>query len=161
MWRFVLRGAKLKIFIDADGCPVTRIVVEIAKKENIECIVVCDTSHSFDFENARTLTVDKGSDSADFKIANMISQNDIVVTQDYGLARMCLSHKACPINQNGMRYTDKNIDSLLMSRYVSKKIRESSKRIKGPKKRNSENDEIFIREFIKLINEIKTNEKGD
>lgn len=151
----------MKIFIDADGCPVTKIVAEIAQKENIECIIVCDTSHEFNFENVKTVIVDKGRDSADLRIANMVSQKDIVVTQDYGLASMCLSHKAFPISQNGMRYTDKNIDSLLMSRYVSKKARESSKRIKGPGKRNSENDETFLREFIKLINEIKSKEKGD
>ena len=35
----------MKIFIDADGCPVIRIAVRTAKEYNIPCIILCDTSH--------------------------------------------------------------------------------------------------------------------
>lgn len=36
----------MKIFIDADGCPVTDIAVKIAIKYGVECTIICDTAHS-------------------------------------------------------------------------------------------------------------------
>lgn len=141
----------MKIFIDADGCPVVDITLEIAEKFGIEVNIICDTAHEFRHKNARVITVDKGADSADFKLVNMLEKGDIAVTQDYGLAAMCLSKKAYAINQNGLVYTDENIDGLLMQRYVTKKLKNSGGRIKGPKKRTEDMDEQFWRSMEELI----------
>ena len=83
----------MKILIDADGCPVTKIAIKIAQKFNIKVIIFCDTSHQFNFDDVKVITVDKGSDSADFALVNAASEKDIVITQDYGLAAMALSKK--------------------------------------------------------------------
>ena len=115
----------MKILIDADGCPVVDLTVRLAEKYGIECTILCDTSHEFNREGAKTVVVEKGADSVDFRIVNLVGEGDIVVTQDYGLAAMCLARKAIPVSQNGMVYTDKNIDQLLFTRYVSKKIRKA------------------------------------
>lgn len=68
----------MRVFIDADGCPVTESAINFAKQHNIECYVVCDTSHEFSFNYANIITVSKGKDSADYKIVNLISPGDIV-----------------------------------------------------------------------------------
>ena len=133
----------MKILIDADGCPVVDITVKIAKENNIKCIIFCDTSHTFNYDEIETIVVSKGADSTDFEIVNMVQDGDIVITQDYGLATMCLAKKGIPINQDGMVYNDSNIDSLLFSRYISKKVRMSGGRVKGPKKRTEEQDKHF------------------
>ena len=145
----------MRILIDADGCPVVRASVETAKKFGVECIVLCDTSHEFNFDSAQTMVVEKGADSVDFKLVNLVKKDDIVVTQDYGLAAMCLARGAVPVNQNGMVYTDTNIDGLLYSRYVSKKIRNSGGRLKGPSKRTAKQDEEFRQRLVELINKMK------
>lgn len=144
----------MQIFIDADGCPVVDITIKIAVENNIECTIICDTSHEFNKPGAKTLVVEKGADSADFKIVNCVKAGDIVVTQDYGLAAMCLSRKAVPVSQNGMIYTDKNIDQLLFTRYISKKVRNAGGRLKGPSKRTAEQDEAFKSSLYKLINRV-------
>ena len=144
----------MRILIDADGCPVVDETIEIAKKHGVECIIICDTSHFFQRDGVKTITASKGADSVDFKLANAICPNDIAVTQDYGLAAMCLSKKAAAINQNGLVYTDDNIDSLLFSRYLGKKIRSSGGRTKGPPKRAKEQDEKFKKELEKLVTEL-------
>lgn len=141
----------MKILIDADGCPVVDLTVRLAEKYGIECTILCDTSHEFNREGARTVVVEKGADSVDFRIVNLVGEDDIVVTQDYGLAAMCLARKAIPVSQNGMVYTDKNIDQLLFTRYVSKKIRKAGGRMKGPSKRTSEQDKAFAAALEKLI----------
>jgi len=73
----------------------------------------------------------------------MIQKGDVVVTQDYGLAAMCLARGAVPISQDGMVYTDDNIDALLMQRHTAKKIRKAGGRLKGPAKRTQEQDKAF------------------
>lgn len=143
----------MKIFIDADGCPVVDITVRIAKEKSIECFIICDTAHEFSKDGAKTVVVEKGADSVDFILVNLVSQGDIVVTQDYGLAAMCLARKAVPLSQNGLVFTDKNIEELLFSRYVSKKIRNAGGRLKGPSKRTSEQDKNFEETLRFLINQ--------
>ncbi len=141
----------MRILIDADGCPVVDLTVRLAKKYGIECTILCDTSHEFNRDGAKTVVVEKGADSVDFKIVNLVGEGDIVVTQDYGLAAMCLARKAIPVSQNGLVYTDKNIDQLLFTRYVSKKIRNAGGRMKGPSKRTPEQDKAFKAVLERLI----------
>lgn len=141
----------MRILIDADGCPVVDLTVRLAKKYSIECTILCDTSHEFNRDGAKTVVVEKGADSVDFKIVNLVGEGDIVVTQDYGLAAMCLARKAIPVSQNGLVYTDKNIDQLLFTRYVSKKIRNAGGRMKGPSKRTPEQDKAFETVLERLI----------
>ena len=125
----------MKILIDADGCPVVDITVKTAKEYGIECIILCDTAHIFERPGAKTITVSKGADSVDFALVNMVQKGDVVITQDYGLAAMCLARLAVPISQNGMVYSDSNIDALLSERYMSKKIRMAGGRLRGNSKR--------------------------
>jgi len=141
----------MKILIDADGCPVVDISVRLAKKNNLECLILCDTSHVFEREGAATLTFSKGADSVDFALVNRISSGDIVVTQDYGLAAMCLSKNAAVLNQDGMEYTSDNIDALLLARHTAKKIRSSGGRLKGPSKRAAAQNAKFEAALMRLL----------
>ena len=141
----------MTVFVDADGCPVVDITVRLSKQAGVECIIICDTSHVFEKSGARTITVSKGNDSVDFVLVNMIQKSDIVITQDYGLAAMCLARDAIPVSQDGMMYTDENIDSLLFQRYLAKKIRMTGGRLKGPSKRKTEQDRAFEKKFREML----------
>ncbi len=141
----------MKILIDADGCPVVDITIDIAKTFQIQVVIFCDTAHSIEKEGALTKIIAKGADAVDFVLVNEVKAGDIIITQDYGLAAMVLSKKGYPINQNGLIYTEDNIDQLLFTRHVAKKVRSHGGRIKGPKKREKENDEAFKKSLIQLI----------
>jgi len=141
----------MKILIDADGCPVVDIAVGAARKSGIECTIICDTAHSIQRDGAKTIIVDKGADSADFRLVNLVSRGDIVITQDYGLAAMCLSKCAIVINQDGKQYSEENISGLLEFRAVSAKIRRSGGRTKGMSKRTSQQDKDFEKSLIDII----------
>ncbi len=143
----------MKTVIDADGCPVVNETVELCKKFNVHCTIVCDTAHRIEKETAETVIVDQGADSADFYIVNMLNKGDAVITQDYALASMVLARGARALNQNGMEYTEYNIDSLLAQRYVSKKVRDAGGRLKGPSKRTKGQTEDFIKTFRKILEE--------
>lgn len=137
----------MKVIIDADACPVVDIAVNIAKENNIKCLIVCDNTHFIQKDNAETIVVDKGADSADCKIANLTDKGDVIITQDYGLAALVLGKGAKALNQNGLIYSDANIENLLFTRFIGKKERMAGNRTKGPKKRTKQNDEDFIRAF--------------
>lgn len=149
----------MKIIIDADACPVVDIALSLAREHSIKCTLICDTAHIMQRDGCDTVTVDKGADSVDFRLVNMLSAGDIAITQDYGLAAMCLSKKAYAINQNGLIYSDKNIEQLLFTRYVGKKVRAAGGRTKGPPKRTREQDEAFRKSLTKLIEDNKSHQQ--
>lgn len=134
----------MKILVDADGCPVVKETIVIAKEHGTEVTLFCDTSHIMSSDYAEVITVSKGADSVDFFLVNRVSDGDIVVTQDYGLAAMVLSKGGRPITQNGMIIDDKNLFMLLTTRYESKKARMAGAHLKGPKKRTADNDKAFL-----------------
>ena len=84
----------MKVLIDADGCPVVDIAIRLCRQHGVSCVLLCDTAHEFYRDGAQTLVFDKGADSVDFAIVGRVCPGDIVVTQDYGLASMCLARSA-------------------------------------------------------------------
>lgn len=133
----------MKIFIDADGCPVVDIVLRLAAQAGLKAVIVCDTAHEFHRDGVETITVSQGADSVDFALVNRLKEGDIAVTQDYGLAAMCLAKGARPIRQDGLIYDKDNMDQLLAERHASQKIRRGGGRVKGPKKRTAAQDREF------------------
>ena len=145
---------KNSVTIDADGCPVTKLACRIAREYGIRCVVVCDSAHYFDpdsLHGALVKTVSQGADSADLYIVNSIKYGDIVITQDYGLAALCLSRNAAAVDQNGRIYSDLNIPGLLESRAANKELLRSGKHPKGAKKRKRESDTEFEKTLRRII----------
>lgn len=145
----------MRILVDADACPVVKIVEQTARKYGVEVILFCDTNHVLYSEYARVHTIGAGADAVDFALTAACRQGDIVVTQDYGVAAMILSRGACGLHQSGKRYTNENIDQLLMERHLAKKARMSKVKhhMKGPKKRTEEDDRRFAQALESLIME--------
>lgn len=150
----------MNILIDADACPVKEIAVDVAKKENIPVIMICDTSHILKSDYAQVITVDKSADSVDIRLANLLIKGDVAITQDYGVAAMVLSKGGYAINQNGLIYDDSNIDRLLFERHIGKKLRKSGHRTATVPKRSSKDDEKFRLSFENLIKKVKLSEKS-
>lgn len=141
----------MKIYIDADGCPVVKNTLKVAKQFDISCVIICDTAHRIEIDGAETIVVSQGADSADFRLVNLISKGDVVITQDYGLAAMCLGKNAIVLHQDGKQYTEENISGLLEFRAIGKKLRRSGGRTKGMPKRTVQQDLEFERALAKLL----------
>lgn len=133
----------MTILIDADGYPVVDITINLAKEFGAECMIVCDTAHVFNKDGARTVTVSKGSDSVDFAMINMTRPGDVVITQDCGLAAMCMAKGAAAVNQDGLVYDEGNIDALLFRRHTAQQLLAASGRLKEEPKRTPAQDEAF------------------
>lgn len=141
----------MKVLVDADACPVVDITVGLCKQYGVFCVLLCDTAHTMRREGAQTLVFDKGADSVDYALVNRIEPGDIVITQDYGLASMCLARNARVLHQDGWEYTQWNIDALLLQRHEARKLRAAGGRTKGPAKRQNQQDQAFSLALEKLL----------
>lgn len=151
----------MRIYVDADACPVVRQTEEIAKKYDIPTTLICDTNHILSSDYSDVVIADAGADSVDIVLVNKCHKGDIVVSQDYGVAAMAIGKGAFPIHQSGKWYTNENIDEMLMQRHIAKVVRRSHKKthLKGPKKRTDEDNERYMISLEKLILKIKNTEE--
>jgi hypothetical protein len=124
----------MRVLVDGDASPVKDEVICLCKEFGVECIIYMDYSHEYESSYAKVIFCDKGKDSVDLKISNECEKNDIIVTQDYGLATLILAKGGLVIHNNGFLIDNKNIDILLDSRYLSNKLRGKVK-LKNPRKR--------------------------
>lgn len=147
----------MQILIDADACPVIKITEKTAREYQIPVILLCDTNHILQSDYSMVKTIGAGADAVDFALINLCKKGDIVVTQDYGVAAMALGKGAYAIHQSGRRYTDENMDRLLMERHLSKKARRASAKnhLKGPAKRRPEDDLAYEQSLKQLIEELE------
>lgn len=143
----------MKILVDADACPVVRIVEQTAERYKIPVVLLCDTNHVLQSSYSEIKVIGAGADAVDFALVNRCSKGDIVVTQDYGVAAMILGKGAYGIHQSGKWYTNENIDQMLMERHLAKKARmgKGKHHLKGPAKRVEDDDERFRESLCKLI----------
>ena len=141
----------MKVLIDADACPVVEIAVRVCREFQRQCLLFCDTAHELHKEGAETLVFDKGADSVDFALVNRVETGDLVITQDYGLASMCLAKGAIVLHQDGWEYTSWNIDGLLFQRHASREYRAAGGRTKGPSKRKQTQNDAFAAAFRRLL----------
>lgn len=148
----------MKIIVDGDGCPAISIIEKTAQKYEVELIVYCDIHHYIMLDYGDVKVVDSGFQSVDMYVANNTKKGDIVVTQDYGVAAMCLGKKAKVINPKGYIYTEQNIDRMLEERHISQKIRRAGGKTSNPKKRTSDDDNRFEKNLIYLLENCKKEE---
>lgn len=132
------------MYIDADSCPVLRQAVRLAQMYGVPATLVCDAAHCIALEGIQTIAVPSGRDAADFVLLARLQCGDLVITQDYGLAALCLSRQTEVLHPDGEWLTAENIDGRLFARYAAQKARRAGRRTRGPKRRTRAQDAQFI-----------------
>lgn len=141
----------MKIIIDGDACPSISFIEQKAKEYNVDVLIFCDIDHFIQSDYSTVKIVDSGFQSVDMYVTNAAKDNDIVITQDYGVAAMCLKKCAGIINPSGYIYTEDNIDELLAKRHTFQRIRRGGGRTPNPKKRTKEDQTRLIKSLEQLI----------
>lgn len=141
----------MKILVDADACPVKDIIERAAKKYDLELIFISNVNHLIESALGEVVIVDGCSQAADMAIINRTKPGDIVITQDYGLASIALAKGGLALHPLGKQYTEKNIDGLLMQRFINNKVRKAGGRVHGPAKRNATDDNVFEANLLAII----------
>lgn len=154
----------MRIFVDADACPVTKEILQLARKHALPVVIVGNSTQNLKRQLRKTdptvetegfwvdtIEVSMGMDSADFAIIEELAGGDIVITQDIGLAAMVLGRDAYALGVRGREYLPSTIDMDMEMRHIEKKIRRQGGRTKGPSAFTDEDREHFIYSCERVI----------
>jgi uncharacterized protein YaiI (UPF0178 family) len=151
----VVTLVELRIIVDADACPKNclQIIQELSKVYGYEVITVASFNHQI--QGAHHYIVGNEPQAADIMVSNLTRPDDIVVTQDWGLAAIILAKKAKALSPTGRIFDTSTIDLLLEERNILAKHRRGGGRTKGPSKRTVKDDQNFEKNLRKLLTETK------
>jgi hypothetical protein len=147
-----------KIVVDADACPVKNEIVQAAAMFHVQVMMVASFDHRLTpHEGVEVVQVDRSDQSVDLFIANQIKADDILVTQDFGLAAIGLAKKAVVLSNRGQIYTEQTIDFLLDRRHEQAKMRRGGQRAKGPRAFLKKDRQIFLQSLTKVLSRLQEN----
>lgn len=141
----------MRLLIDGDACPDKEEIKHLAMCYQTEMIVYIDYAHVLSDDYFQVVECEVGNDSVDMRIVRDAKAGDLVITQDYGLAGLLLCKNVNVLHISGKIIDSKNIDELLMSRYVSAQQRKKTKHIKGPSKRSSDMRIYFLQQLENIL----------
>ena len=123
----------MKIYVDADACPVKEEVYRVARRYEVPVFVVANSGL---FVPARAgierVVVRGGLDVADDWIAERIEADDLCITADIPLADRCLRRGATVLNQRGSAFTEDDIGEALATRELLDSLRQTGQIMGGP-----------------------------
>lgn len=145
----------LTIWVDGDACPVKEIIMAVGMRYHMRVVIISSIAHFTLNQDARAQWqfVDSSYQGVDIKLLNQVQPQDIVITQDYGLAALLIEKGCQVLHHNGFLYTKENIDELLMKRHFNAKMRKAGGRIKGPKPIKEADRKQFERLLTKVVEE--------
>jgi len=121
----------MKLYIDADACPVKDEAVKVGVRHNLPIIFVSNSWMRLDDHPlVERVVVSEGPDEADNWIVEQCGGDDIVVTTDIPLAARALEKGAEALRPTGKAFTQDNIGMALAMRELNQELRESGE-IKG------------------------------
>ncbi len=123
----------IRIFIDADACPVKDEVYKVARRYRLQVYVVSNSFMMIPKDPLiERVIVDAGPDVADDWIAEQSRAGDLVITADIPLAARCLDNKALVLKSNGQPFTPDSIGSALAGRAIGEHLRSMGEITRGP-----------------------------
>lgn len=125
----------MKIWVDADACPVVikEILFKAAERTKSQLILVANRSVRVPKSFYITfLRVSAGLDVADNKIVDNLSSGDLVITSDIPLAAKVVELGGFALNPRGEIYTAENISERLSTRDFMDNLRSSGIETGGP-----------------------------
>jgi uncharacterized protein YaiI (UPF0178 family) len=123
----------IKIYVDADACPVKEEVYKVAGRYGLQSFVIANSYMQIPASPLITrIIVDTGPDVADDWIAEHVLAGDIVVTSDIPLAARVLAREAHALAPYGREFTQDSIGSDLAQRSLMEHIRSTGETTGGP-----------------------------
>jgi uncharacterized protein YaiI (UPF0178 family) len=123
----------MRIFVDADGCPVKSEVLRVAKRCDLSVRLVANGGVDAPTDpRVERIVVGAGADVADDWIVEHVEPGDVVVTTDVPLAARCVKKGAAVLHPTGREFTEDDIGSALAMRDLLTRLRSEGERTRGP-----------------------------
>jgi uncharacterized protein YaiI (UPF0178 family) len=146
----------LKIFIDADGCPVKEEVYRVARRYGLEVALVANSSMRAPSDaTIEMVVVDVKFDAADDWIVEHVGENDVVITADIPLASRCLKKQAMVLRPTGRDFTEENIGEALATRELMSHLRDLGTLTGGPAPFENRDRSRFLHRLDEIVQSIR------
>lgn len=146
----------MKIFIDADGCPVKDEVYKVAERYKLKVILVANKYMKYPINPLIELQVVTGNfDAADDWIIENSKPHDIVITNDILLADRCIKQKVRALGSKGDEFTKDNIGSMVAMRELNQNLRHMGENRGGPTPMDKSARSKFLGKLDQIIQSIK------
>lgn len=149
----------LRIFVDADACPVKEEIYRVARRYDLPVTLVAAVPLRAPV-GVTVLVVAAGFDAADNRIAGEATRDDIVITTDIPLAARCLERGAAVIAPNGSLFTEANIGDALASRELLAGLRAAGEIPGGPPPFERRDRSRFLQRLDEVIQTIRRRNAG-
>jgi len=146
----------LRIFIDADACPVKQEVYRVAKRYQLAVILVSNSWMRIPSQPGITLqVVSDDFDAADDWIVEQVQSEDIVVTADIPLASRCLKVGARVLGTTGKPFSENNIGDTVATRDLLSELRDAGAITTGPPPLTQRDRSRFLQQLDQMIQAIR------
>src|SRR5665213_363040 len=123
----------IRIFVDADACPVKNEIYRVAERYGLKVFVVANSFMNVPRSDLiERVIVTQGPDIADDWIAERATPSDIVITADVPLAGRCVKKGASVIGPTGKPFTEDSIGMALATRDLLTDSRSAGATTRGP-----------------------------
>jgi uncharacterized protein YaiI (UPF0178 family) len=144
----------MKIWVDADACPVVikDILFRCAERAKIMVVLVANQAISHpESQYIKSMQVAQGFDVADNEIVKRAEAGDLVITGDIPLAADVLKLDCFALNPRGERYSKGTIEAKLTMRDFLDTFRASGTHTGGPPPFNQADRQAFANQLDRLI----------
>jgi uncharacterized protein YaiI (UPF0178 family) len=150
----------LKIYVDADACPVKEEVYRVAERYDLDVVVVANSRMRVPCgKRIRLKLVGEGFDAADDWIADNVEDDDIVITADIPLAARCLEKGATVIGSGGKPFTEDNIGDAMAGRDLLSELRETGEISGGPPPFAKKDRSRFLQRLDESVHAIRRRQR--
>ena len=146
----------MKIWVDADACPVVikDILCRAAERTEVQLTFVANQFIRLPPSRyIKFIQVGRGFDVADNEIVRLLNANDLVITGDIPLAAEAIEKGANALNHRGELYTENNIREILNMRDFMDTLRSSGIETGGPAALNKNDRQTFANQLDKLLSQ--------
>jgi hypothetical protein len=142
----------IRIFVDADGCPVKNEVFRVALRYSLKVYVVSNSRMRIPPDRLFELVIVKrDADAADDWIVEHVKEDDVAVSADIVLAARCLEKGAHVLDPKGRVFTEESIGGALANREFTAYLRDMGNITGGPAPFEKRDRSRFLQQVDNLI----------
>jgi uncharacterized protein YaiI (UPF0178 family) len=143
------------IYIDADACPVKDEVYRVARRYEMQVLVVTNATMRVPTDALIELVVRSGFGEVDDWIAEQAGAGDIVITADIPLAARCVAKDARVLDPRGYPRTENDIGATLGMRDLMQELRQDGSVTGGPPPMTPKDRSRFLSKLDEFINSVR------
>ena len=149
----------MKIWVDADACPVVIKDILFKAAERTHCAMTLVANHAMRIPPSQYITflqVTQGFDVADNEIVQRLTAGDLVITGDIPLAAEVVEKGGHALNPRGEMYTIENIKARLSMRDFMEELRSTGVQTGGPAALNQADRQRFANNLDAFLTKHRT-----